>query len=89
MTSASSPQITFLGAADTVTGSRFLVEYGSHQILLESGHFQGPRELRQRNWDDLPIPADQLDAVLISHAHLDHCGYLPRLYRQGFEALSI
>lgn len=84
MTNVPSPRITFLGAADTVTGSRFLLEYGSHQILLESGLFQGPRELRQRNWDDLPVPADQLDAVLISHAHLDHCGYLPRLYRQGY-----
>lgn len=84
MATVSTPQITFFGAADTVTGSRFLIEYGSSQILLESGLFQGPRELRQRNWDDLSVPADQLDAVMISHAHLDHCGYLPRLWRQGY-----
>ena len=78
------PQITFFGAADTVTGSRYLVEYGSSQILLESGLFQGPRDIRQRNWDDLSVPAHELDAVIISHAHLDHCGYLPRLWRQGY-----
>ena len=76
--------IRFLGAAETVTGSRFLVEYGSSQLLLEAGLFQGPREWRQRNWDDLPLPAAELDAVVISHAHLDHCGYLPRLWRQGY-----
>jgi len=79
-----SPSIRFLGAAGTVTGSRFLVEYGSSQVLLEAGLFQGPREWRQRNWDDLPLPAAELDAVVISHAHLDHCGYLPRLWRQGY-----
>ena len=78
------PRITFYGAADSVTGSRFLVEYGDHQLLLESGLFQGPSELRQRNWDDLSVPAAELDAVVISHAHLDHCGYLPRLWRQGY-----
>ena len=84
MSTADRPKITFFGAADTVTGSRYLVEYGSSQILLESGLFQGPRELRQRNWDDLSVPAAELDAVVISHAHLDHCGYLPRLWRQGY-----
>jgi metallo-beta-lactamase family protein len=78
------PQITFFGAADTVTGSRYLIEYSSSQVLLESGLFQGPRELRQRNWDDLSVPARELDAVVVSHAHLDHCGYLPRLWRQGY-----
>lgn len=84
MASVERPQITFFGAADSVTGSRFIVEYGTHQLLLESGLFQGPRELRQRNWDDLSVPAAELDAVVISHAHLDHCGYLPRLWRQGY-----
>jgi metallo-beta-lactamase family protein len=84
MSTVDRPRITFFGAADTVTGSRYLVEYGSSQILLESGLFQGPRELRQRNWDDLSVPASELDAVVISHAHLDHCGYLPRLWRQGY-----
>lgn len=80
----SEASIRFLGAAGSVTGSRFLVEYASSQILLEAGLFQGSRELRQLNWDDLPLPASQLDAVVISHAHLDHCGYLPRLWRQGY-----
>lgn len=84
MGSVDRPQITFFGAADTVTGSRYLIEYGSSQILLESGLFQGPRDIRQRNWDDLSVPARELDAVIISHAHLDHCGYLPRLWRQGY-----
>jgi metallo-beta-lactamase family protein len=80
----SDTSIRFLGAAETVTGSRFLIEYASSQILLEAGLFQGPRQWRQRNWDNLPIPASELDAVVISHAHLDHCGYLPRLWRQGY-----
>ena len=84
MGSVDRPQITFFGAADTVTGSRYLIEYSSSQVLLESGLFQGPRELRQRNWDDLSVPARELDAVVVSHAHLDHCGYLPRLWRQGY-----
>lgn len=84
MSSPAGTSITFLGAAGTVTGSRFLVEYGSHQLLLEAGLFQGPKQWRRRNWDDLPLPAQQLDAVVISHAHLDHCGYLPRLWRQGY-----
>lgn len=77
-------RIHFLGAAGSVTGSRFLIEYASSQLLLEAGLFQGERELRRRNWDDLPMPAADIDAVAISHAHLDHCGYLPRLWRQGY-----
>ncbi len=84
MSTPAPTSIRFLGAAGTVTGSRFLVEYGAHQLLLEAGLFQGPREWRRRNWDDLPLPAEDLDAVVISHAHLDHCGYLPRLWRQGY-----
>jgi len=84
MSRVNRPRITFFSAADTVTGSRYLIEYGSSQLLLESGLFQGPKELRQRNWDDLSVPAKDLDAVVISHAHLDHCGYLPRLWRQGY-----
>ena len=73
-TSDSAARIHFLGAAGSVTGSRFLIEYASSQLLLEAGLFQGPRELRRRNWDDLPMPAAEIDAVAISHAHLDHCG---------------
>lgn len=84
MSSPAATRIRFLGAAETVTGSRFLVEYGPHRLLLEAGLFQGSKKWRKRNWDDLPIPARDLDAVVISHAHLDHCGYLPRLWRQGY-----
>lgn len=84
MPARAATSVRFLGAAGTVTGSRFLVEYGPHQLLLEAGLFQGPKKWRKRNWDDLPVPAQKLDAVVVSHAHLDHCGYLPRLWRQGY-----
>lgn len=81
---AHAPTLTPLGGVGTVTGSRHLIEFGSSSILLDCGLFQGLRELRQRNWDPLPIDIGSLDAVVITHAHLDHCGYLPRLVRQGF-----
>jgi len=77
-------KITFLGAADTVTGSRHLLTLGEQRLLLDAGLFQGYKTLRERNWAPLGAPALQLDAVLLSHAHLDHCGYLPALRRQGF-----
>lgn len=77
-------KITFLGAADTVTGSRHLLTLGEQRLLLDAGLFQGYKNLRERNWAPLGAPAMQLDAVLLSHAHLDHCGYLPALTRQGF-----
>jgi metallo-beta-lactamase family protein len=76
--------ITFLGAARTVTGSKYLVESNGTQVLVDAGLFQGLKELRDRNWQDLPIPAPGIDAVILTHAHLDHCGYLPRLVAQGF-----
>lgn len=76
--------ITFLGAADTVTGSRHLLTLGDQRLLLDAGLFQGFKALRERNWMPLGAPAAALDAVLLSHAHLDHCGYLPALKRQGF-----
>ena len=78
------PTLTFLGAAQTVTGSKHLVNTGSHQVLVDSGLFQGHKELRQRNWADLTLPAKDIDAVVLTHAHLDHVGYLPRLVAQGF-----
>jgi len=78
-------KLTFLGAADTVTGSRHLLTLGDHRLLLDAGLFQGFKALRERNWGPLGTPAMQLDAVLLSHAHLDHCGYLPALRRQGFK----
>ncbi|MBM7798462.1 metallo-beta-lactamase family protein [Microlunatus panaciterrae] len=78
------PSLTFLGGAGTVTGSKYLIQSGQSRLLVDCGLFQGLRPLRRRNWERLPIPAESIDAVLLTHAHLDHCGYLPALYRQGF-----
>jgi len=78
------PTITFLGATETVTGSRFLVATDSVRILVDAGLFQGTRDIRQRNWDPFPIEPETIDAVVLTHAHLDHCGYLPLLVKQGF-----
>ncbi|MBT3376431.1 MAG: MBL fold metallo-hydrolase [Lentisphaerae bacterium] len=75
--------ITFHGAARNVTGSRYLVEAGNSKALVDCGLYQ-ERHLRERNWDPFPIPARDLDAVLLTHAHLDHCGLLPKLVREGF-----
>ena len=79
------PSLTFLGAAGTVTGSKHLLDTGNHRILVDCGLFQGLKELRERNWQPLPIAAGEIDAVILTHAHLDHCGYLPRLVSQGFK----
>ncbi len=76
--------LTFLGAAGTVTGAKFLVEAAGVAVLLECGMFQGLRELRARNWAPPPVDPAKLAAVLLSHAHIDHSGYLPRLVRDGF-----
>src|SRR5215218_9816347 len=76
--------ITFLGAARTVTGSKYLLDTGASKVLIDAGLFQGLKELRERNWQDLPVPAAAIDAIVLTHAHLDHCGYLPRLVQQGF-----
>ncbi len=80
----STPVLTFLGAAGTVTGSKFLLEYQNHRTLIDCGLFQGDARWRRRNWDSFPIDPHALDAVVLTHAHLDHCGYLPALVRQGF-----
>src|SRR5687767_7983842 len=76
--------ITFLGAAQTVTGSKYLLEHGNSKVLIDAGLFQGLKELRERNWQDLPFNVRDLDAIVLTHAHLDHCGYLPRIVSQGF-----
>ena len=73
------------GAVGTVTGSRFLLECDDEKILVDAGLFQGLRELRDRNWDPFPVDVSKISAVVITHAHLDHCGYLPRLIAQGFQ----
>jgi metallo-beta-lactamase family protein len=77
-------KLTFLGAAGCVTGSKHLVEAGGKRLLLDCGLFQGNKELRLRNWDPLPIDPGTIDWVVLSHAHIDHTGYLPRLTRDGF-----
>ena len=76
--------LTFLGAATTVTGSKHLLDLDGRRVLFDCGLFQGLKELRLRNWAPLPIPAADIEAVVLTHAHLDHCGYLPRLVAQGF-----
>jgi len=76
--------LTFLGAAGTVTGSKHLLDLGDHRVLIDCGLFQGLKELRLRNWAALPIDPKRIDAVILTHAHLDHCGYLPRLVGGGF-----
>jgi metallo-beta-lactamase family protein len=77
-------KLTFLGAAQTVTGSRYLLEAEGKRVLIDCGLFQGTKNLRLRNWAPLPFPADSLDAVILTHAHLDHSGYLPALARNGY-----
>jgi metallo-beta-lactamase family protein len=79
------PELTFLGAARTVTGSKYLLTHGKAVVLFDCGLFQGLKELRLRNWQDLSIPAASITAVVLTHAHLDHVGYVPRLVKQGFK----
>ncbi|MGA0797412.1 MAG: MBL fold metallo-hydrolase, partial [Quisquiliibacterium sp.] len=78
-------KLTFAGAAGTVTGSRYLLDTGQARILVDCGLFQGYKQLRLRNWARFPVQPRRIDAVLLSHAHLDHSGYLPALVRDGFK----
>ncbi|NOT26563.1 MAG: MBL fold metallo-hydrolase [Acidobacteria bacterium] len=77
-------ELTFLGAARTVTGSKYLLEHNGRRVLFDCGLFQGLKELRLRNWEEFPVPPSSIDAVVLTHAHLDHVGYLPRLVSRGF-----
>lgn len=78
-------QAKFLGGAKSVTGSRYLINVDGFTFLFDCGLFQGLKELRLRNWDDFPVDASKIDALIISHAHIDHTGYLPKLVRDGFK----
>jgi metallo-beta-lactamase family protein len=80
----SRPTVTFLGGVGTVTGSKFLLDTGASRVLIDCGMFQGLSSLRRRNWAEPPVDWDTVDAVVVTHAHLDHTGYLPVLARQGW-----
>lgn len=79
------PKIQFLGAAGTVTGSRFLLSCDETKVMIDAGMFQGLKELRLKNWNPLPIDPAEISAVVLTHAHLDHCGYIPKLVKDGFK----
>ncbi len=77
--------VRFLGAAGMVSGSRHLLESDRQRVLVDCGLFQGEKQLRERNWARFPVPAESLDAVVLTHGHIDHSGWLPRLVREGFK----
>ena len=77
-------RLTFLGGTATVTGSKYVLEHDGQRLLVDCGLFQGLKKLRLRNWDELPVAAVSVDAVVLTHAHLDHSGFVPRLVRLGF-----
>lgn len=77
-------KVKFLGAAGTVTGSRYLIDLGDFEFLVDCGLFQGRKELRRRNWDKFPMPPSDMEAIVLTHAHMDHIGYLPKLVKEGF-----
>ncbi len=78
------PKLTFHGAAETVTGSKYLLEAGGAKVMIDCGMFQGRKRLRQLNWNPLPLEPRDVDAVVLTHAHIDHSGYLPRFVARGF-----
>ncbi len=82
--SAAAPTLTFIGGAGTVTGSKTLLDTADGRVLVDCGLFQGRKKLRLQNWAPFPVPPESIDAIVLTHAHIDHCGYIPRLVKQGF-----
>src|SRR5690606_18590866 len=78
-------RVKFLGAAESVTGSRYLITIGDFRFLFDCGLFQGLKDLRLRNRDEFPVDVGTIDAIIISHAHIDHSGYLPKLVKDGYK----
>ena len=76
--------LSFWGGTGTVTGSKYLIEHGGVRVLVDCGLFQGLREWREKNWEPLPFEAGSLNAVVLTHAHVDHTAYLPRLVALGY-----
>jgi len=83
------PKITFLGATGTVTGSRFHLELEGKYLLIDCGMFQGPKEVREKNWEIFPVPPSNFDFILLTHAHIDHSGYIPKFVKEGFKGKII
>jgi metallo-beta-lactamase family protein len=77
--------IQFLGATRTVTGSKHLIEASGYRVMVDCGLFQGLKQLRLRNWEPFPVNPASINSVILTHAHIDHTGYLPRLVRDGFD----
>jgi metallo-beta-lactamase family protein len=77
-------ELQFAGGAGTVTGSKYILSCGGKKVLIDCGLFQGLKNLRLKNWEDLPVPASEIDALILTHAHIDHSGYIPRLVKRGF-----
>ncbi len=84
MSAGQVPMISFIGGARTVTGSKTLIDTPDARLLVDCGLFQGRKQLRLANWNPFPVPPESIDAVVLTHAHIDHCGYIPRLQRLGF-----
>lgn len=77
-------EISFLGGASTVTGSNYLLTCKDTKVLVDCGLFQGVKSLRLQNWDKLPVRPSEIKAIVLTHAHIDHSGYIPRLIKDGF-----
>ncbi|MFI5390525.1 MAG: MBL fold metallo-hydrolase, partial [Bacteriovoracales bacterium] len=82
-------KITFYGATQTVTGSKYLIEHHGKKILVDCGLYQGLKELRLRNWTKFPVDPKEIHAIILTHAHVDHSGYIPRLIKDGFNGRII